>query len=106
MPERKALIEIQYFEGCPNSEEMVKRVLKIVKSLSIKTDYKVVLVETPELAQKIKFRGSPTVLVNGFDLENMPEPKEGNLACRYYRNGLPDEEQIKNFIMQQSNRNN
>jgi hypothetical protein len=102
MNERNVSIEIQYFEGCPNSEEMIKRVTGAIGSLSIKVDYKETLVETPVVAQQVKFRGSPTLLVNGIDLENMPEPKDGNLACRYYKHGLPDEEKIKAFIMQQA----
>jgi hypothetical protein len=100
MSERKVSIELQYFKGCPNSEEMIKRVRMAIEGLSIKIDYKETLVETPELAQQVKFRGSPTLLVNGIDLEYMPEPEEGNLACRYYGNGLPNEEKIKEFIIQ------
>lgn len=30
-----------------------------------------------------------TVLTNGIDLEGLPDPDLGNLACRYYKNGLP-----------------
>lgn len=106
MPGEKIIIEVQHFEGCPNSSEMIKRVKSVIKHLPLEIDYKEILVETPELSQEIKFRGSPTVLVNGIDLENLPEPLEGNLACRYYAKGLPTEEQIKNFIIEHKSDNN
>lgn len=95
-------IEIQLFEGCPNSEEMKNRVLNAIKQSGFYADYFETYVETPEMADKIGFRGSPTVLVNGIDLENLPEPKEASLACRYYVNGLPSIEEIKEFIIQKA----
>ena len=94
-------IEIQHFEGCPNSAEMIARVKATIKECKNQIDYKEIFVETTEKAERIKFRGSPTILINGIDLKNMPEPKGGNLACRYYKNGLPTVEQIKAFIYNQ-----
>ena len=98
MTDIKILIEIQHFEGCPNSSEMIKRVKKAIGQTPFDVNYQEILVETSELAQRLKFRGSPTVLINGVDLENMPEPQESDLACRYYKNGLPSVAQIKEFI--------
>lgn len=98
MDTTKVTIEIQHFEGCPNSEEMIVRVKAAITEFGNKIDYKELLVETPEEAERVKFRGSPTVLINGIDLENMPEPIEANLACRYYKNGLPSVDQIKTII--------
>lgn len=37
-------------------------------------------------------------LINGIDLENMAEPQEANLACRFYSKGLPSVDQIKKLI--------
>ncbi len=97
----KINLEVQHFEGCPNSSEMIIRVKEAIKEFPGQIDYKEILVETPEEAERVKFRGSPTVLINGIDLENMAEPKAGNLACRYYKNGLPSAEQIKILIADQ-----
>jgi len=101
MNDKKVKIEVQHFEGCPNSKEMITRVKTAITEFGNNIEYKEILVETPEEAERVKFRGSPTVLINGIDLENMPEPKAGNLACRYYKNGLPSVEQIKTFIFDQ-----
>jgi len=98
MKGQKVKIEVQHFEGCPNSAEMIARVRTAIEEFNEHIEYKEILVETPEQARQIKFRGSPTVLINGSDLENMPEPTEANLACRYYKKGLPSISQIKEFI--------
>ena len=98
----KIIIEVQHFEGCPNSDEMIRRVKEAIETLQFIVEYKEILVETPELAEKLKFRGSPTVLINGKDLENMEKPGEGNLSCRYYENGIPSAEEIKKKILNHS----
>ena len=85
-------IEVQHFHGCPNSVEMIKRVREATTKSEVNVEFKEVLVDTPEKAKLHKFRGSPTVLVNGIDLEGLPEPESGNLACRYYKNGIPSVE--------------
>jgi len=96
------LVEVQHFTGCPNSTEMIRRVKEAMQQIPFDLHYKEILVETRELARQVNFRGSPTVLVNGIDLEYLPEPPEGNLACRYYKSGLPVIEEIKYFIIQQA----
>jgi hypothetical protein len=58
-------------------------------------DYEEVLIETNELAENIKFRGSPTLIINGKDYEGLPEPAQISLSCRYYPDGLPSVEEIK-----------
>lgn len=91
-------IEVQYFNGCPNSGEMIRRVKEAISSSEELVEYNEVLVEDNDLAEKLKFRGSPTVLINGKDLEGREEPEAASLNCRVYENGLPGVEEIKNKI--------
>ena len=93
------VVEIQYFEGCPNSDLMTKNVKEAIAQIDTQVVFKRVLVDTPEKAEKYKFRGSPTILINGIDLEGLPEPVAGNLACRYYANGIPSVESIINSMI-------
>jgi len=97
--EKKVKIEIQHFRGCPNSPEMIRRVKEAIKGSEEKIEYNEVLVESNELAEGIKFRGSPTLLINGKDFEGRDEPERASLNCRIYENGLPNEYEIKKFIM-------
>ena len=89
-------IEVQYFLGCPNSEKMIENVKSAITGL--KVNYTETLVENLEIAAKIKFRGSPTLLINGRDYEDLPEPKYASLSCRHYIHGLPTSDEIKNKI--------
>ena len=90
-------VEVQYFRGCPNSDEMIRRVKEAIKDLD-GVEYSEVLIETEELARKYGFRGSPTLLINGKDFENMPIPPVASLSCRVYLKGLPTVTQIREKI--------
>ena len=94
----KIKIEIQHFRGCPNSPEMIHRVKEAIKGNEEKFEYNEVLVESNELAEKLKFRGSPTVLINGEDFEGREEPKSASLNCRVYEKGVPEVEDIRKRI--------
>ncbi len=95
----KVKVEVQYFRGCPNSTEMISRVREAIDTIEDKVEYEEVLVEDNETAQKLNFRGSPTVLINGIDIENRTEPESPALNCRVYENGLPSKEEIRSKIL-------
>jgi coenzyme F420-reducing hydrogenase gamma subunit len=101
----KIKIDIQYFNGCPNSSEMIHRVKEAIKGSEEKIEYDEVLVESNELAEKLKFRGSPTVLINGKDIEGREEPESAALNCRVYENGLPTKFRLKNAFRQKHFKN-
>jgi protein-disulfide isomerase len=77
---------------------MIKRVKEAISGFEDIVEYNELLVETNELAEKIKFRGSPTVLINGEDIEGRKEPQFASLNCRLYTNGLPEVEEIRKRI--------
>ena len=94
----KIKIEVQYFNGCPNSDEMITRVREAISGKENEIEYEEILVEENELAEKLKFRGSPTVLINGEDLEGREELESASLNCRVYENGLPSVGEIRDKI--------
>ena len=94
---KKITIQIQHFHGCPNSPILIERVNEAIKDFE-NVDYAEVLVDSNEKAEQVKFRGSPTLLINGEDFEHQPEPENSALACRYYANGLPTVDGIKSLI--------
>ena len=96
-------IEVQYFNGCPNSKTVLVMVRKFVAESELLIDYEEILVETQEAAEKYKFRGSPTVLINGYDLEGLEENRTPSLSCRYYQNGLPTEKDLRDLIISKNN---
>lgn len=95
---QKVKIEIQYFTGCPNSEKAMEMVRRFVAESELQINYEEILVETQKDAEKYKFRGSPTILINGKDIVGLEESKTPSLSCRYYPNGLPNNENLNNYI--------
>ena len=97
-------IEVQYFNGCPNSKAVLEMVKKFVAESKLQIDFEEILVETQEDAEKYKFRGSPTILINRKDVEGLEENITPSLACRYYINGLPTEDKIRGMVKVNKNR--
>lgn len=96
---KKISIELQHFIGCPNSPILIERVKEAIKDFD-NIEYIEVIVDSNEKAKEVKFRGSPTLLINGDDFENQPEPESSALACRYYQKGLPTAQEIKDRILE------
>ena len=77
-------VGVRYFDGCPNwrvAEERLREVLAEVGSSDVEVELE--RVETPEQAQAVAFRGSPTVLVDGED-PFLDEAAPVGLMCRIY----------------------
>lgn len=96
-------VELLYFDGCPSHE----RLLPIVHRLAAEAGAEVALrrIETHESAEAERFLGSPTVRVNGRDID----PGAGRridygLKCRLYRSKelgqspLPPQDWIRNAL--------
>jgi hypothetical protein len=94
-------LDFQYFEDCPNHVILSNNLLEAIQGFEDKIELKRIIVESEEVAQQIHFRGSPTVLINGTDIENVPAPIHASLSCRYYRNGIPSVEMIHGIILEQ-----
>jgi hypothetical protein len=93
------LIEILYLDGCPNHPAAVELVER-VGDLGVKLEVRLTQVPDAEAARRQRFLGSPTVRVNGRDVEPGAEQRTDYVyACRVYRtesgfSGQPDEFRI------------
>jgi hypothetical protein len=78
-------VELLYFDGYPNWQETEQRLREALRSLGA-DEQAVALrtVETPEEAERLRFRGSPTVLVDGEDPFADADAPVG-LSCRLFR---------------------
>ena len=99
----KIKLEFQYFENCPNHKKMSDNLYEAIKGLEDKIELQKVLVEDEETAKRINFRDSPTLLVDGEDVEGIHTPNEPSLACRFYINGIPSAEEIREKLIQKIN---
>ena len=94
------VIEILYFDGCPNHEPTLELAREVVAELGLEAEVRQVRVETPEEATERRFLGSPSVRVNGQDIE--PEARGSEdfaFGCRLYgESGVPPKELLVDAI--------
>ncbi len=92
-------IEVLYVPGCPNYQPALERVKRVLASESVADEVHGVPVSTEAEAKTLLFLGSPTVRVNGKDVEPTPTAAPG-LACRIYSNGkgIPPEDIVRAAI--------
>lgn len=82
------MIEILYFDGCPNHAPTLDLAREVLGELGLAAEILEVLVETPDEAERERFLGSPSVRVNGRDIEPEAEKRtEFALSCRMYESG-------------------
>lgn len=76
-------VEVLYFDGCPNYEALLPRLRELVGS-----DHELELrrIDSVEDAERERFLGSPTVRINGRDVDPAASEREDfGLKCRLYR---------------------
>lgn len=92
-------VTVLYIEDCPNwttAEQRAKDALRAVGQE--RAEVRVRMVNSPAEAERLGFRGSPTVLVNGRDPFASDDSPAG-LSCRVYETphglaGAPTVEQL------------
>ncbi len=79
------LIEFQYFEGCPNAVETLANLKEAMSELNIPEDQlKVVEVPDIDLANRLTFQGSPSILIDRKDIYTGKESGKFSYSCRLY----------------------
>lgn len=96
--------EILHFEGCPNHRPAVERVREVLKEEGLTAEVVEVNVPDEAIARSLGFLGSPTIRVNGLDVEPPARSsKQFGMMCRIYteggrREGLPSRELIRKAL--------
>lgn len=98
------MIEVLYFSGCPNHEPTVDLAREVTRELGLDAEIREVTVETAEAAEALRFVGSPSVRVNGRDIEPaVREQTEFALSCRMYGDaGVPPKELLVEALREAS----
>ena len=90
-------IEVLFFEGCPHYRPTVDMARSVAADLVPDAQVEEVEVRDNEEAERLRFLGSPTIRVDGVDIE--PEARSRNdyaLSCRLYRgSGMPPRELLE-----------
>ena len=78
-------VELLYFDGCPSYERFLPRLRELVAEAGIAGEVQLRRVESPEAAVTERFLGSPTVRVDGVDVEPGADSRcDFGLKCRLY----------------------
>jgi len=81
-------IEILYFDGCPNRDATLERVKEVLHQEDLSAEIVEVNVRDAARAQAHQFLGSPTVRIDGLDVEPAArKSKDFGLMCRTYPEG-------------------
>lgn len=101
---RRPAIEVLYVQDCPNYQGTLALVERIRAELGINTEVHTTLIVDQDAAEQARFPGSPTVRVDGHDVEPGSEPAtEYTVACRLYRlehrfAGQPEERWVREAL--------
>ena len=93
---RRPRVEILYFDGCPNHAAARALVERVAAELRVEPQIELVDVTDAAAAAQLRFLGSPTVRVDGRDVEpGADERGDFVFSCRVYRSerglsGQPD----------------
>ena len=94
-------IEVLYVANCPNHAVALERLREVLSAESFQRHVNEVLVSDAEMAQSLKFPGSPTIRVNGQDVEPQSEKATAfGLMCRLYSDGsgAPSQQRLRAAI--------
>jgi hypothetical protein len=79
-------IEVLYFDGCPSTDAFLPRLRDLLAQVGATDRLELRRVETIGDAERQRFLGSPSVRVDGCDVEpGADERTDYGLKCRLYR---------------------
>ncbi|MHB8619867.1 MAG: DF family (seleno)protein [Chloroflexota bacterium] len=99
-------VELLYFDGCPNHRDYLPRLRTLLATAGIKQEVAPRRIDGQDEAVAQRFLGSPSVRVNGQDVEVGARTRtDYGLQCRLYRasngwSGTPPDEWVLDALRQ------
>jgi hypothetical protein len=97
-------IEMLHTEACPNAAEYLPRLQQLVADAGVTESVRVRLISDPAEARRERFLGSPTVRIDGRDVDPSAEQRQDyGLSCRLYTGpdglrGTPPDEWVLRLL--------
>ena len=97
-------VEFIYEKNCPNVEKARALLLKAFSEAKHSSTWKEWEQHDPNAPEYVKYYGSPTILVNGQDVDGLKPSEIAQSSCRVYTsksgdfNGVPDMDKIVNAL--------
>ena len=82
------LVEVLVLDGCPNIDVTLERARAAVASANVSAEVRLVHVESDQEAKHLRFLGSPSVRIDGADVDPTAQDRDDfALQCRVYSVG-------------------
>ena len=101
-------IELYYFEDCPSYPKALDNVRQALKFEGLSADIALIPVASDVEAQAKRFIGSPTIRIDGVDVEGPQADEKGyGFGCRIYADngssaGWPSVEKVRLALRRQA----
>ncbi|MCP2519344.1 DUF2703 domain-containing protein [Candidatus Aminicenantes bacterium AC-708-M15] len=80
-------IQLLYVRGCPHFKPALNLLSEILKEKGLKEKIELIEIGSEEEAKKYEFLGSPSIKINGKDIEKEKRGYPPSFGCRIYKNG-------------------
>jgi hypothetical protein len=96
-------VSFLYYEECPSHDLALERLREVMEEEGISREVEVFKVETEDQARELRFVGSPTIRLDGQDIDP-PIDSRYVLTCRAYRledgriSPLPSKDMIRRAL--------
>jgi len=103
----KRRIAFLYWDGCQSHEEALRRLRKVLAEERTDAEIETILVQSEDEAKRLQFAGSPTIRIDGKDIQP-PTTAHYSLSCRAYHledgriSPLPSECMIRTALKSES----
>jgi hypothetical protein len=99
-------IDVLYFSGCPHYEPALELVRAVVSDLGLTAEVNEVQIQSPDDVDRLGFLGSPTIHVDGQDIEpSRREDRNFSMSCRRYGDsGVPPREMLERALAERFSR--
>jgi hypothetical protein len=92
-------VEVLVFEGCPHAELAVHLARDVASEVGVNAEIEIVRIDDLDAAQAHRFLGSPSIRIDGADVELGADRRQPTYGCRIYQgggglSGLPDREWV------------
>jgi glutaredoxin len=77
-------VTLLYHPDCPSHERALELVREALEAEGVDTEIEVIRIETEEEAERHRFIGSPTIRINGVEVDPQPHLPY-RLTCRTFR---------------------
>jgi hypothetical protein len=97
-------VEVLYFDGCSSHEALLPRLRRLLDEAGFASEIHLRRVDSPEGADRERFLGSPTVRIDGSDVDPAAaERTDYGLKCRLYPTGdglrgMPPDDWIRDAL--------